>query len=212
MRPSSTIAERVLADDPRLARFHAGIYWDAFAAQHEPLDVWRRALRGELPYELRIRVIDGVAGIVYERYPRSACGFVTYMVVAPEARGQGLGERLLREAVVELHDSGAALVLGEVNDPRVRGNWERLVRFQKWRARVVEGRYVQPALGPGLARDRGLVLIALAGAEVLPATIDGVRVRSFIRELYEVTEGNDVDPEVTFADVAPLVSLHDGDP
>lgn len=212
MRPPTTIAERVLADDPRLARFHAGIYWAAFAAQHEPLDVWRRALRGELSYELRIRVIDDVAGIVYERYPESGCGFVTYMVVAPHARGQGLGEHLLREAVVELRDSGAVLVLAEVDDPRVRGNWDRLVRFQRWGARVVEGRYVQPALGPGLARDRGLLLLALAGDEVLPPAIDGVRVRSFVRELYRVTEGDEVDPAVAFADEARLVSLHDGDP
>src|SRR6266545_1835371 len=32
------------ADDPQLEAFYRGIYWDAFAAQHEPLDVWRAAL------------------------------------------------------------------------------------------------------------------------------------------------------------------------
>lgn len=195
------------ADDPRLARFHAGIYGDEFAGQHEPLDVWQRALRGELAYELRIRLLDEVAGIVYERYPQSQCGFVTYLVVAPHARGQGVGERLLREAVDELHADGAALVLGEVNDPRLRGNWERLARFQRWGARVVEGRYVQPALAEGLARDRGLLLIALAGSRALDEKIDGARVRSFVRELYEVTERAPMDPEVAFADEARLVQL-----
>ncbi len=205
-------ATRLYADDPRLARFHAGIYWDAFAAQHEPLDVWQRALRGELAYELRVQIVDDDAGICYERYPASNVGFVTYMVVAPHARGQGIGERLLRDAVTELHDEGVSLVLGEVNDPRLRGNWERLRRFQRWGARVVEGQYVQPALADHLERDRGLLLIALAGAQALPTRIDGVRVRSFLRELYEICEGNEVDPSVAFADEARLVSLNDGDP
>lgn len=200
------------ADDPRLARFHAGIYWDAFAAQHEPLAAWQRALRGEAPYELRVRLVGEDASICYERYPTSNVGFVTYMVVAPAARGQGIGERLLREAVDELCAEGAPLVLGEVNDPRLRGNWERLARFQRWGARVIEGRYVQPALGEGLARDRGLLLLALAGSRALPASVDGVRVRSFVRELYACCEGGEVDPEVAFADAARLVSLSHGDP
>lgn len=212
MSAAPTIAERVFADDPRLARFHAGIYWDAFAAQHEPLAAWQHALRGDSPHEMRVRLIDDIAGITYERYPQSNVGFVTYMVVAPSARGQGIGERLLRDAVDELYADGAALVLGEVNDPRLRGNWERLVRFQTWGARVVEGRYVQPSLGPGLSRDHGLVLIALAGSRVLPPAIDGVRVRSFVRELYAICEASEVDPAVAFADEARLVSLQDGDP
>lgn len=150
--------------------------------------------------------LDGeaiVGGICFERYPKSGVGFATYMVVAPAARGRGLGEQLLRGAVDEL----GGLVLGEVNDPRVRGNWERLERFQRWGARVLDARYVQPALGLGLARDRGLVLIALAGNEPLPPAIDGVRVRSFVEELYEVTEGGGLDPEVSIPDRVPLFVL-----
>ncbi len=78
------------ADDSRLAAFHAGSYWDAFAAQHEPLEVWRGALRGELPYELTVRVavtddriLDGIA---FERYPRSGCGLVPRPDPAVRAR------------------------------------------------------------------------------------------------------------------------------
>lgn len=195
------------ADDPRLARFHAGIYWDAFAAQHEPLAVWQRALRGEPPYELRVRLVGEDAGICYERYPASNVGLVTYMVVAPAMRGQGIGERLLRAAVDELHGEGVPLVLGEVNDPRQRGNWERLQRFQRWGARVIEGRYVQPALDPGLARDHGLLLIALAGSRPLGDAIDGARVRAFVDELYAVTEGGPVAEEVALTDAPRLVQL-----
>lgn len=198
-----TTTSDVGADDPRLAAFHAGIYWDAFAAQHEPLAAWRASIASGL---LRVRLVfedDAIiGGICFERYPRSGVGLVTYMVVAPAARGRGLGERLLRDAVADL---AAPLVLGEVNDPRVHGTgWERLERFQRWGARVLDARYIQPALGPELARDRGLLLIAFAP---LPEVVDGAMVRAFIDELYAATEAGARDPEVSVPDRVPLVAL-----
>lgn len=173
--------------------------------------MWQQALRGERPYELTLQLAtegDALhAGIAYERYPRSGCGLVTYLVVAPEARRHGLGERLLRGAVTALREAGAPLVLGEVNDPRLAGGWDRLARFQRWGARVLEARYVQPALAPGLARDRGLVLIAFAGEAPLPDAIPGGPVRAFVDELYAVTEGGLPDANVEIPDVVPLVAL-----
>lgn len=169
------------ADNPRLAAFHRGIYMDAFAAQQEPLDVWQRALRGELPYQLTVRLAsdDGaiVGGIAFELYPRSGAGLMTYLVVAPAARGQGLGERLFRGAAAELQARGARCVLGEVHGA------ERIARFSRWGAHVVDVPYVQPALAPGLARDASLVLIAVGEA---------VRedVEAFIDELFTVCEGH----------------------
>ena len=189
------------ADDPRLDQFHRGVYWDAFAAQHEPLEAWQRALRGECAYELTVRVaMDGDAiagGITYERYPRSNCGFLTYMVVTPAARGQRLGRRLLDEAIAELPD----VVLGEVNDPELHGEEARarLERFRRWGARVADVRYVQPALGPGLQRDRGLRLISWANR------LDGARLRTFVEELYAVTEGGPPDPEIAIAESVALL-------
>jgi GNAT superfamily N-acetyltransferase len=176
------------AGDPRLAAFHGGIYWKAFAAQHEPLQVWQAALRGEHPYRLVVRLAlagDAIAGgICYERYPRSDCGLLTYLVVAPEHRRSGLGERLLRDALADLADARA--VFGEITD-----DGERLARFVRWGARVVPGCYIQPALGPGLARDRTLVLVAWAPQPELPAPV----VRAFVEELYAVTEGGPPDPD-----------------
>jgi GNAT superfamily N-acetyltransferase len=207
----------VTAGDPRLEAFHRGIYWDEFAEQHEPLASWQAALRGERPYELTIELaVDGetlLGGIAYERYPRSGCGLVTYMVVAPDARRSGLGKRLLAAAAAKLYARGAPLVLGENNDPRrttlesADDAWARLRRFQRWGARVADARYVQPALGPGLSRDRQLLLIVLAGAAPLPAEVSGVVLRDFLDEFYAITEGGSPDPEIAIPDVVRLVEL-----
>lgn len=175
---------KIVAPDPELlAQFHAGIYLEAFAAHREPLEAWL----SPVGYRFHARVaLDGstlLGGITYEHYPRSNCGLVTYMVVAPIARNQGLGRTLLDLAARELYGAGAALVLGEVH----RDHPERLARFVRWGARVLDVPYVQPSLGPGLARDAGLGLIALPP---LPAVIDERVVNAFIAELYDVTEGS----------------------
>jgi GNAT superfamily N-acetyltransferase len=208
------------AHEQLLDEFYRGLYWDAFEAQPEPLEVWKRALRGELPYRQTIQlVLDGeriVAGIAYELYPRSSCGITTYGVVAPDARRRGLGARLLAGAVAALYAAGARMVFGEVNDPRLpRAHdpdaavaWARLERYQRWGWRVLAARYVQPALGPGLARDRGLLLLARPDAAAPPlAELDGAIPRAFVEELYAVTEGGPPDDEIAFQGRVPLVEL-----
>jgi hypothetical protein len=102
---------------------------------------------------------------------------MTYMVVAPAARRGGLGERLFREAAAQLRARGARCVLGEVEGQ------ERIARFAKWGARVLDIEYVQPALAPGLRRDASLRLIAVGEAE-------RGDVLAFIDELYTVCEGH----------------------
>jgi GNAT superfamily N-acetyltransferase len=216
-------------DEGLLDEFHTGIYWDDFAAQQEPVAVWKRALwGGPSPYELTIRIAGHalrdpahrqiLGGIAFERYPRSGCGLITYMVIAPAARRHGLGKRLQRGAVDTLFARGAPAVFGEVNDPRRIGEgidepleamWRRLERNQAWGARVVDVRYVQPALAPGLARDHGLCLIALADEQPLPATMSGHIVRDFVAELFTITEGAAPDRELLAAipDRVNLVEL-----
>ncbi|MDB4956865.1 MAG: hypothetical protein JWO36_4434 [Myxococcales bacterium] len=192
----------------------------AFADQHEPLAAWQRALRGEAGYELTFRIAHEAgtiaAGIAFERYPRSACGLVTYMVVAPEARQRGLGKRLLDDAVADLRSRGAVAVFGEVNDPRrERGHetadiaWTRLERNQRWGARVANIRYLQPALGAELERDRGLCLLVLDARD---QTIAGATIKTFMRELFEVTEQTAPDEELreildAIPERVPLVEL-----
>jgi GNAT superfamily N-acetyltransferase len=184
-------------DGALLERFYREVYLPVFEAQREPLEAWLSALRDEQPYRMHVRLVveDGaiLGGITYELYPASGCGLVTYMVVVPQARGRGLGRRLLLDAADELNRRGARAVFGEVNDPRLDGAWQRLQRFQRWGCRVVDARYVQPALGPGLARDRGLVLITLPPVH---DAIDGELVRAFVAELHAVTERCEPDAEV----------------
>ena len=97
-------------------------------------------------------------------------------------------------------------MFGEVNDPRLPGDdsaWDRLRRNQRWGARVITGRYIQPALGPGLERDRGLVLIVLPPLPVLSAAV----VNAFIAELYDVTEHGAPDAGIAISDPVELVEL-----
>jgi GNAT superfamily N-acetyltransferase len=176
------------ADDPRLAAFHAGIYLDAFAAQQEPLAVWQSALRGERAYALTVRLAvagdDILGGIAFELYPKSRCGLMTYLVVAPHVRNRGLGEQMFRDAAAELRARGARAVLGEVHGE------DRLRRFARWGAHVLDVPYVQPSMAPGLARDADLVLIAVGEAE-------RGDVEAFIDELYTVCEGHTRDAPFT---------------
>jgi hypothetical protein len=149
---------------------------------------------------------DEIAGgVVYEHYPKSRCGIVTYLVVAPELRGQGLGHRLLDDAARTLDARGARVVFAEALDPHglhahgalgIAQAEQRIARFQRWGARVLATRYVQPSLGPGLPRDRGLRLLALAGSAPLPSSLPGGVVRAFLTEFYTVTEGRLPDAEL----------------
>jgi GNAT superfamily N-acetyltransferase len=198
------------AHEELLAAFYDELYLPAFAHQREPLETWQAQLRArrDEPYALRI-FVEGeelldparrrlVGGIVWERYPKSGCVFLTYMVVAPAARRRGLGQALLGHARAAFDDAGgAALVLGEVADPRAVDDpdaWSRLERFERWGARVLDVRYVQPDLGFG--RDRHLLLVAFDP----PPRVDGARVRAWVEELYDVVEGGPPDADVRIPD------------
>lgn len=207
------------ADDPRLAAFHAGIYAAAFPLQQEPLAAWRRALRGEAAYAIAIALAveaDAiVAGVIAEHYPRSRCGLVTYLAVAPSHRRRGLGEALLRAAAEREYAAGARAVFGEVDDPRVHGTEvarARLARFVRWGARVADVRYIQPALGEGLARDARLCLIVVPGdpARALPTTLAGADVRAFVDEFYAATEHGPPPAELVVPDRVALRDTSSG--
>jgi GNAT superfamily N-acetyltransferase len=212
-RETLTIAGR--EDAALLAAFHAGLYLEAFADKREELEVWTRRLwDGDAPYDLTIRLAgldlrtahpDIHGGIVYERYRRSRCGLMTYMVVAREHRKHGLGRRLLREAADSLRDPDG-YVFGEVSDPLTcepshrEESWRRLELFERWGARVVDARYIQPRLDETKDRDRALRLLVFPGAAPLPATVRGDVIAQFLDEFFEITEGRRPD-DAEYADM-----------
>lgn len=205
-----TLSDRERAThEPLLERFHAGLYSSEFAAQAEPLDVWKQALWGgdaEFRWRIRLALDAGeiVGGITFEHYPRSNCGVVTYVVVAPQSRGSGLGQDLRRAVIGTLYSEGSRAVFGEVNDPRLphsyetpETSWKRILRFQRSGSRVCDTRYAQPSLGPGLSRDRGVALMRHPGDAPPLTEMPGEIVRDFVREFYAVTERTDaIDDEL----------------
>ena len=88
---SRTLASAV--DLPLLARFYDEVYLPAFAHQREPREVWEAGLVAPAACRRFITLagaglddaatarIDG--GVTCEWYPRSRCGLLTYLVVAP---------------------------------------------------------------------------------------------------------------------------------
>ena len=196
-------------DDELLDAFYADVYLPAFAHQREPIEAWRAALRGA-GYAFTIviagddlrgsgRRIDG--GVVFERYPHSGGAIITYLVVAPHARGGGLGARLLARAREGLRD--ATIVVAEVHTPDTDDDRARIAWFARRGAGVVDARYVQPDLGYG--RDARLRLIAFTDGA---PSLDGGALRAFLREFYETIEGAiDAETEAMLASIGPRVRV-----
>jgi GNAT superfamily N-acetyltransferase len=198
------------ADDELLRSFYDDVYLPAFAHQREPIEAWQRALRGaEYAFTIVVsgedlhdrsrRRIDG--GVVFERYPRSGGAIITYLVVAPHARGTGLGARLLTRARESLTKS--TIVVAEVHTPDTDEDRARIAWFARRGAGVIDVRYVQPDLGFG--RDARLHLIAFTDGE---PSLDGGALQAFLREFYETIEGAiDADTEAMLASIGPRVRV-----
>ena len=198
-----------LADEDLLRAFYDDVYLPAFAHQREPIEAWRAALAGagyaftivlagERLHD-RSRRIDG--GVVFERYPKSGGAIITYLVVAPHARGAGLGARLLTRARESLTES--TIVVAEVHTPDTDDDRARIAWFARRGAGVLDVPYVQPDLGYG--RDRRLHLIAFTDGR---GQADGDALRAFLREFYETIEGAiDADTEAMLASIGARVRV-----
>ena len=92
MRPSEEIADAYLAKVFERARIYDGVL---FVAEHEGkvvgyVSVWRRYVSDELDD------------------PPDEVGYVSDLVVRPDARGQGIGRALLRQAETCVREAGVA--------------------------------------------------------------------------------------------------------
>jgi len=152
-----------------------------------------------------------LGGIVGEYFPISRALLLTYLVVRPTNRNQGIGEKLLGEVVPTWIDRWQPLLgVGEVEDPRCfpgAGN-SAIARLRLYRrfpqVRIGLSTYIQPRLRPDGVRVPHMLLLVfyvdpsiVLKAEANP-TVDGHAVRRFLEEYYTVTEGMSGlrDPEV----------------
>lgn len=118
---------------------------------------------------------------------------LSYLAVSAASRGTGAGGALVAEITRRLVERpGTCAVLAEVarpdahaTDPLHGDPARRLTFYARQGARALNLPYFQPALGPGMDRERGMLLIVL-GAE--PSCVRGDRfvataqLRAFIDE------------------------------
>lgn len=159
------------------------LFWDTLELyvetfprdEREPLSRVAAVASGELTNGPVFRVAElggELAGFTYSMHSEMQ-GFLIYIAVTPDLRGQGTGAALL----VDLRQSQSGPCLLECELPSLATGTERLVRerriefFIRHGAQIVSESYVQPALGPGRA-PVPLILLALG---VVPDPARAVR-------------------------------------
>ena len=199
----------------------------------EPPERWRRRLwpaeaaRPELPqidFHIIAAGIDfdkespGVyGGLVFEYYPASSTGLLTYLVVDESCRMRGIARRLnnaaalVLQADAEKRGQNLRAIFAETDDPRhpafkdkINTIADKLVTLSRLGAKWIDIPYVQPPLGP----DRPWVdsMILLAFPDLMPTragSVAGKVVREFLYELYRVLDVADPENDPHFRKVIP---------
>lgn len=159
-------------------------------SEREPRSVWEDALQNDaLNYRLEFVVAhEGervVGGVVFEYYPASRCGLVTFVFVDARTRKRGLARSLMERAEARLLERSAGtirVIFAEAEDPeRVKALGIRtaidpairLAILDRLGARRVRVPYIQPPLGPGKQPARHLYLLVLwpRDLEALPSDL-----------------------------------------
>lgn len=209
------------------------LYRDSFPDPTEREDpaIWPAALRrpeSEPGPQLHLLVARSeeappsrlAGGLVFEYFPRSRCGLLTYLCVEPAERRRGVGRMLVRRAVQILASKGEAsgslpAIFAEVEDPDQAPSVsaipprERLLFFGKLGARRLNIPYVQPQLQGGSGRARHLLLLAIPiPADCAPYAVPAV-VGDFLTEYYESlgVGPDDIDLQEMLAALRTGVSL-----
>jgi len=187
-----------------LDRYERDIYAEAFpdAELREDPAVWRRLLEADpyppppqplievlLLYDRERGAILG--GATVELYRTARSSLLTYIAVDREARGRGIGRRLIHGAHRALARMGgsAALLFAETerlqdaHDPAERTATEtRQRQLDGLGARLLDFDYVMPPLSPGLPPKRLHLMLFLKPADCV-LTVPAATVRALVEEL-----------------------------
>ncbi|GAA4626512.1 hypothetical protein GCM10023196_035050 [Actinoallomurus vinaceus] len=166
-------------DDGVFDRTYRDVLQPAFRpAELDTLDAMRTAFRTPFPGRfgtIALRSGEPVAAALAEYDAASEVLLLGYLAVRSDQRGRGTGSALLSDSLPRWRENARPVaVLAEVEDPRCyeAGPYgdpaARLRMYERVGWRLLPVPYFQPALGQGLPRVRGLLLIghALDGAAV----------------------------------------------
>ena len=135
-----------------------------------------------------------LGGVVFEYYLHSCCGLISYIVVHPTARSQGLGRQLLHKAVSILHSAaqsrGSPQCRGIFVETNVEGLRDGVMEagrrhalLRRWGFAHVQFPYVQPALSARQLPCRDLLLLKLVEEEEEEG-VDADVVLAFMRDFW----------------------------
>ena len=179
---SATLVHRTLEDGDEdrqlLRRFYDEIYVSEFPDENEReslenLDDYLRAASPDCRHHILL-LMSGeapVAGAIIDYLTRCNTGVLEFLVVAKGWRGRGIGaglrewcERVVAADALRETGRGPDFILAEIEDPfRVDAvpdvdTFARAELWGRWGYRRLDFPYVQPALGPGKAPIRHLML------------------------------------------------------
>lgn len=217
-------------DDPRLIEEFIKLYDTTFVdpSERENPAQWFERLRNEYPppqpkTHLLVAVerekptkptFHVLGGLVFEFYRRSQCGLLTYLVIDPTFRRQGLARALVTAATTILLSDALTqarplkAILAETEDPRlvadsiVMNTRDRLTALAKLGAYVVDTPYVQPALEGGSGPCTHLLLVAFMPDGKSRRAIAGAVLRDFFLEFYQALGVADPTADANFATIA----------
>jgi GNAT superfamily N-acetyltransferase len=189
-----------------LRKFYAGCLVPAFPAEDEraSLQSIEECLRlkedgkyGANNYHVIVACDDGkpIAGSIFDYLVKPNVGVIEFLVVSPGQRQAGLASRLLRQAeaaiAADAHRAGREVdwVAAELSDPfRVsvaESDFDPFIRasiWHRWGYRMLNFRYIQPALSPEKSPATTLLLAAKTLSGEFGESIPTARLLAFLRE------------------------------